>query len=220
MQAPAAFAPAFCGATRTLRGALICICGALLCTGVQAFSISITPGTRSLFLQVGAGAMTAGNFNSAGIPGNNASINRVSVTVPAASLGAGPVTMATDSTVTASPYDGRAFCTVPTQVYVGGFYRTPGTAANAMLSATTPASLVNASGDSIPFNKVSWISAGASDTGTTIPNGSFAGGASQVLLGITRNTWFESCLQFSYANAQMVGAGTFTGRVSYTLTAP
>lgn len=220
MQALAAFAPAFCGTARTSRRALISICGALLCTAVQAFSISITPGTRSLFLQVGAGAMTGGNFNSTGIPGNSATINRVSVTVPAASLGTGPVAMATDSTVTASPYDGRAFCTVPTQVYVGGFYRTPGAAANATLSASTPVSLVNASGDSIPFSTVSWISAGASDTGTTIPNGSFAGGASQVLLGITRNTWFESCLQFSYANAQMVGAGTFTGRVSYTLTAP
>jgi hypothetical protein len=207
------------GAPRAWRG-LIAINSALLCTAVQAFSFSITPGPRSLFLQVGSGNMTGGSFSTGGTPGNNATINRVSVTVAPAGLGGGPVAMATDSTVAASPYDGRTFCTVPAQVYVGGFYRTPGTAANAVLSAATPASLVNTSGDTIAFSTVSWISAGASDTGTTIPNGTFAGGASQTLLSIAHNTWFESCLQFSYANAQIVGSGTYTGRVSYTLTAP
>jgi hypothetical protein len=220
MRALLAFAPPFCRGTPGVRTGLIAISSVLLCTGVQAFSVNITPATRSLFLQVGSGAMTGGNFNSGGIPGNNATINRVSVTVPAASLGAGALAMTTDSTVTASPYDGFAFCTLPAQVYVGGFYRTPGTGANATLTATTPASLTNASGNTIPFSTVSWVSAGAFDSGTTISNGSFVGGASQVLLSITRNTWFESCLQFSYANAQLVGSGTFTGRVSYTLMAP
>ncbi|WP_431098607.1 hypothetical protein [Polaromonas aquatica] len=194
--------------------------GALACAGAQAFVVNIAAGTRSLFLQVGAGAMTGGTFNSGGTPGNNSTINRVSVTIPAANLGAGTSAMTTDSTVTASPYDGFAFCTVPAQVYVGGFYRTPGAAANATLSATAPASLVNASGNTIPFNTISWVSGGASDPTATIPSGTFVGGTSQTLLSVTRNTWFESCLQFNYANAQLVGSGTFTGRVSYTLTAP
>jgi len=220
MRAPPAFAPSVFGAALPLHRGLALIGGALLCAGAQAFSVSITPGTRSLFLQVGSGTMTGGNFNSGGTPGNNATINLVSATVPAASLGAGSIAMASDSTVTASPYDGRTFCTVPAQVYVGGFYRAPGSAANASLSVTTPASLTNASGNTIPFSAVSWVSAGTSDTAPTISNGTFTGGASQVLLSIARNTWFESCLQFSYANTQLVGSGTFTGRASYTLTAP
>jgi hypothetical protein len=208
------------GGILPLLRAVVLASGALTCLGAQAFVVTITAGTRSLFLQVGAGTMTGGNFSSGGTPGNNSTINSVSVTVPAANLGAGTRAMTTDSTVAASPYDSFAFCTVPAQVYVGGFYRTPGTGANATLTATAPASLVNATGNTIPFNTISWISGGASDTTATIPSGTFVGGASQTLLSITRNTWFESCLQFNYANTQLVGSGTFTGRVSYTLTAP
>ena len=203
-----------------LLHATLLMSGALACAGAQAFTVTIAAGTRSIYLQVGAGTMTGGNFSSGGTPGNNGAINRVSVTIPAANLGAGTSAMTTDSTVTASPYDGFAFCTVPAQVYVGGFYRTPGAAANATLTVTAPASLINGSGDTIPFNTVSWISGGANDATATIPSGTFVGGASQTLLSVTRNTWFESCLQFNYANTQLVGSGTFTGRVSYTLTAP
>lgn len=199
-----------------MRGRLFATSSALLCAGAQAFSISITPGTRSLFLQVGSGTMTGGNFSSGGMPGNNSTISRVSVTIPAANLGTGSVAMTTDSTVTASPYNGFAVCTVPAQVYVGGFYRTPGTAANATLTATTPTSLTSSDGSTIPFSTVSWVSVSA----PPISNGTFAGGTSQTLASITRNTWFESCLQFSYANTQLVGSGTFTGRATYTLTAP
>lgn len=193
---------------------------ALAAPASQAFVVGITAGTPALFLQVGVGTMTGGRFNAGGVPGNNATINRVTVTVPAANLGGGTRAMTTDSTVTASPYDGFAFCAVPSQVYVGGFYRTPGAAANATLSATAPVSLVNATGNTIAFNTVSWISGGAGDATPTIPSGTFVGGSAQTLLGVARNTWFESCLQFNYANTQLVPSGTFTGRVSYTLTAP
>jgi hypothetical protein len=222
MRALLVFASSFRCPTPGVRSGIIAIAigSALLCGGVQAFSVSITPGTRSLFLQVGSGTMTGGNFNAGGTPGNNATINLVSVTVPAASLGAGSLAMTSDSTVATSRYDGRAFCTIPAQVYVGGFYRAPGSASNATLSATAPASLTSTSGSTIPFSTVSWVSAGTSDAAPTISNGTFVGGASQTLLSIARNTWFESCLQFSYANAQFVGSGSFTGRVSYTLTAP
>ena len=193
---------------------------ALAAPASHAFTVGITAGTQALFLQVGVGTMTGGRFNAGGVPGNNATINRVTVTGPAANLGGGTRAMTTDSTVTASPYDGFAFCAVPSQVYVGGFYRTPGAAANATLSATAPVSLVNATGDTIAFNTVSWISGGAGDATPTIPSGTFVGGSAQTLLGVARNTWFESCLQFNYANTQLVPSGTFNGRVSYTLTAP
>ena len=186
----------------------------------HAFLVTITPGPRALYLQVGAGAITGGNFNAGGVPGNNATINRVSVTVPAASLGAGTQPMTTDSTVTASPYDGFSFCAVPAQVYIGGMYRTPGAAANATLTATAPANLVNGSGNTIAFNTISWISGGSGDATATVPSGTFVGGAAQTLYSVTRNNWFESCFQFNYANLQLAPSGTFTGRVSYTLTAP
>lgn len=186
----------------------------------QAFVVSITAGTKSMFLQVGVGSITGGTFNSGGVPGNNATINQVSVTVPAATLGAGSVAMTTDSTVAVSPYDGYVFCTVPAQMYVGGFFRTPGASTNATLTATAPVALINASGNTIAFNTVSWISGGNGDASATIPSGTFVGGSTQNLLSVTSNTWFESCLQFNYANAQFVPSGTFKGRVAYTLTAP
>lgn len=186
----------------------------------QAYLVTITAGTLSLYLQVGVGTISGGTFSGGGTPANNGTINRVTVTVPAASLGGGTRPMTTDSTVTASPYDGFVFCSIPSQVYVGGFYRTPGVAANATLTVTAPAALVNATGDTIPFSAVSWISGGNGDATATIPSGTFVGGAAQTLLSVTRNNWFESCLQFNYANSQLVPAGTFTGRVSYTLSLP
>lgn len=185
-----------------------------------AYVVTIAAGTKSIYLQVGAGAITGGNFNAGGTPGNNASINRVSVTVPSASLGTGTQAMSTDSAVAISPYDGFVFCTVPAQVYIGGFLRTPGASANATLTVTAPSTLTNATGNTIAFNSVSWISGGIGDATPSIPSGTFVGGAAQTLLSVARNTWFESCMQFNYANSQLVPSGTFTGRVSYTLTAP
>lgn len=185
----------------------------------HAFVTTISAGTRTLYLQVGAGTITGGNFSAGGTPGNNATINSVSVNVPSAALGAGAQAMTTDSTVSNSPYDGFAFCAVPAQVYVGGFYRTPGAAGNATLSVTSPATLSNGLGDTLPFTAISWVSGGAGDATATIPSGTFAG-ATQTLYSAVRNSWFESCLAFRYANTALVPAGTFTGRVTYTLAAP
>jgi hypothetical protein len=211
-------------ARRDSASRMLAIAGLLIASLSAApshgFVVAITPGTKSLFLQVGAGSMTGGRFNAGGIPANNATVNNVTVTVPAATVGAGTVPMTTDSTVTASPYDGFAFCSVPAQVYVGGFFRTPGASANATLAAQADTALVNATGETIPFSSISWISGGAQDPTPTIPSGTFVGGAAQTLLSVTNNTWFESCLQFNYANAQLVPAGTFKGRVKYTLTSP
>jgi hypothetical protein len=199
----------------------LALAGMLAAAGLSAhaFVATISAGTRTLFLQVGAGTMTGVNFSSGGTPGNNSTINSVSVNVPSAALGAGVQVMTTDSTVTNSPYDSFAFCTVPAQVYVGGFYRTPGAAGNATLSVTSPATLSNGLGDTLPFTSISWVSGGTGDATATIPSGTFTGGV-QTLYSVTRNNWFESCLAFSYANSALVPAGTFTGRVTYTLAAP
>jgi hypothetical protein len=185
-----------------------------------AFLVTITPGTKALFLQVGNGTFT-GTFSAGGTPGNNTTVNKVSVAVPASAVGNGTAQqMSTDSTQTQSPYDAFVFCSIPTEVYVGGFFRIPSGASTASLSVSSPANLQNASGDTIPFSEISWASRGNSDpTPSTIPGGTFNGGT----LGIysfSSNTWAESCHRFSYANTKVVPAGTYTGRVTYTLSAP
>ena len=190
-------------------------------SAAQAYLVGIAPGTRALYLQVGTGTFT-GTYSGGGTPGDNSTINTVTATVAAGAIGSGAQTMSTNSTVTNSPYDNFAFCTPGTgQVYVGGFYRLPSlTGASATLSVTTPLNLLNASSDTIPFSTISWVSSGAQDTSATIPNGTFAGGSTQTLLTVALNNWFESCLTFSYANAQLAPAGTFTGRATYQLVAP
>lgn len=186
----------------------------------QAFTATITKGSRQLYLQVGNGSFS-GTYNGGGTPQNNATINVVSVTVPSASVGAGTAqAMTSNSSQSTSYYDGFAFCNPPAQVYIGGLYRAPGTTGTATLTATSPAALTNAAGDTIPFSQISWTSAGNSDTGTeVIPAGTFTGGT-QTLATFAVNSWNESCHTFSYANSAVRAAGTFTGRVTYTLTAP
>jgi hypothetical protein len=207
---------------RPARTAVVAAALALAATAAPAYVVTITAGTRSIYLQVGTGTMAGGNFSSGGTPGNNATVNTVSVTVPAASLGTGAQAMTTNSAVTSSAYDGYAFCPVTTpatSVYIGGFYRTPGAAANATLTVAAPANLVSGA-DSLPFSTISWVSVGNGDATPTFPSGTFAGGTTQTLLSVTRNTWFETCMQFSYANSAVFPAGTYTNRVTYTLTSP
>ncbi|MBU1359281.1 MAG: hypothetical protein KKC79_06885 [Gammaproteobacteria bacterium] len=197
--------------------------GSLVLPSAQAFTTPISPGTRAVYLQVGVGRMTGGNFNSGGTPGNNTIVNSASVSVPVAALGNGTAQpMTTNSTVTASAFDGFQFCNSPAttgQVYVGGFYRTPGTGAASSLTVTTTTNLTNAAGDTIPFNRIAWTSSGNGDPTGTIPSGAFTGGT-QTLLSVGQNFWFESCLAFRYLNTQLVPGGTFTGRATYTLSAP
>lgn len=189
----------------------------------SAYTVAIAAANpRAIYLQVGIGGFT-GTYNGGGTPGNNATINLVSVTVPATAVGSGVTqAMTTNSPVGASSWDGYAFCNTPAQLYVGGFYRfnnnTAGTAAT--LTATSPANLVSVAGDTIPFTQISWTSAGNGDAGAQpFPAGTFTGGA-QTLGTIARNQWAESCHTFSYANSATRAAGTYTGRVTYTLTAP
>ena len=183
------------------------------------YAVTITSGPRAIYLQVGNGTFT-GFFSSGGTPGNNTTVNLVSVTVPAAQVGSGtPLTMTTNSTTTASFLDGFTFCTVPAQVYIGGFFRLPGNNGTATLTVNTPATLTT-TGSSISFTKISWVSSGIGDTGVqAIPSGTFTGGT-QTLTTFPVNTWRESCHAFSYLNDQVVGSGTYTGRATYTLSAP
>ena len=186
-----------------------------------AFTANIGTGTRAIFLQVGNGSFS-GTYSAGGTPQNNATINVVSVAVPAAQVGSGTAqAMTSNSTQAASFYDNYSFCNPPGQIYIGGFYRLPGTSGTATLSVTTSAAnLTNASGDTIAFSQISWTSSGNGDTGAEpIPGGTFTGGT-QALTTFPVNTWRESCHTFSYANAASVASGTYTGRATYTLSAP
>ena len=185
-----------------------------------AFTVNITAGTRALYLQVGQGSFT-GTMSNNGTPQNNATINVVSVTVPAAAVISGTTqAMTSNSAVSTSYWDGYAFCNPPNQVYIGGFYRRPGAVGTATLTVTTAANLVNATGDTIPFSEISWASTGNGDAGAQpIPAGTFVGGV-QTLATFNGNTWNESCHTFTFANAAQRAAGTYTGRATYTMSAP
>jgi hypothetical protein len=192
----------------------------------SAFTIAITAkNPRAVYLQIGVGTFTGGWYASGGTPGNNTTHNTVSVAVPATAVGNGAAqAMTTDSAVGASSYDGRAFCSAPAQLYVGGFYRRVGNAGGpggATVTATVPAALTDTSGDTIPFSQISWTSNGIGDAGAEpFPAGTFVAGGTQSIGTIAKNQWAESCWSFSYANTTVHPAGTYTGTVLYTLAAP
>ena len=194
----------------------------LAASAASAYTVTITAAApKAAYLQVGVGGFT-GFYSSGGTPGNNATVNKVTVTVPAAAVGNSVAqAMTTNSTVGASSYDGFVFCTTPAQLYIGGFYRNTAVTGGATVVATVPASLSNGTGNTIPFSQITWTTGGIGDTGAQpFPAGTFVSGGTQTVGSIARNQWAESCWTFSYLNAAVPAAGTFTGRVVYTLTTP
>ena len=186
-----------------------------------AFTVNIgAANPRMIYLQVGVGSFS-GIYTSNGTPANNPTVNVVSVTVPAAQVGNGTAqAMTTNSTASISFYDNYVFCNAPAQLYIGGFYRSTANSGAASLRATSPANLVTVAGDRIPFTQISWTSSGNGDSGAQpFPAGTFVGGT-QTIGTINRNQWAESCHTFRYANAGFVASGTYTGRVTYTLSTP
>jgi hypothetical protein len=204
---------------------------ALPAGSVGAFTVSLTAAApKEIYLQVGNGLFTGGNYTPiqgngqpTGSPGVNTTINVMSVTVAANAVGNGTAqAMTTNSTAANSYWDGFLFCNLAQQqLYIGGFYRTPGAGTNtATVTATLPASLSNAAGNTIPFSQISWTSSGNADAGAEpFPAGSFS--STSLTVGtIAQNNWAESCWTFSYQNSVIPAAGTYTGRVTYTLSAP
>lgn len=190
----------------------------------QAFVVDISGSPPSVYLRVGDGAYDAAPFVHGGDPKRrqHGPVNLVSVEVPLDDVGDGTDrVMTSNATQSHSNYDNFDFCDLPKEVYVGGFHRGNKNAAAGVLMVTAPASLTSASGDTIPFSQISWTSSGnLDDPGTQpFPGGSFSGGTQS--LGIFgANTWSESCHTFYYGNDAVVAAGTYTGRVTYTLSVP
>ena len=208
--------------TRSTATAGLCVAVLAAPLPASAFTVNITAADpKAIYLQVGVGTFTGGNYRSGGTPGGNTTVNTVSVTVPANAIGSGVAqTMTTNSTAANSFYDGYAFCNAPAQLYIGGFYRNTTNTGAATLTATSPANLASPAGDTIPFTQIRWTSSGNGDTGAQpFPAGTFVGGT-QTIGTITRNQWAESCHTYSYLNSNFVAAGTYTGRVTYTLSTP
>ena len=186
---------------------------ALLCGTVvtaDAWVLTVTPGARTVYLGVGNSTTNAAN----------ATINLVSVTVPSNVVGTGASqAMTSNSTQAASPFDAFTVCTPPNQVYVGGYFREPSTTANvAALQVNTPANLSNGA-DTIPFSQISWTSTALGNATADIPAGTF-NGATLFLRNFASNSYVENCHTFSYANTNVVAAGVYNGRATYTLTSP
>jgi hypothetical protein len=206
-----------------------CAAGAVLfacALSSHAYTVNLSPrNPRIIYLQVGVGAFTGGTYNQGGSPAVNGTINVVSVTVPTAQVGNGTAqAMTTNSTASISYLDNFAFCNLPGQLYVGGFFRSQnasGGSNTATLVASVPANLTNAGGQTLPFSQIRWTSSGNGDTGTQpFPVGAFPAGGTLTIGTIRRNQWAESCHTYSYLNSIVPSAGTYTGRVTYTLSAP
>lgn len=207
------FAPARLSHLAASAGLLLAV---LQAGAAHAWSMNVDPATRRVFLHVGNG--TANQDNS--------TINLVQVSVPGAQVGNGVAqAMTSNSTQATSLYgDNYTICPTPsTQVMVGASYRRSNAAngpASATLRVTSPASLVSAAGDTIPFSQISWtVSAAGSPVPGVIPAGTF-NGAAQTLTTVPANTYIENCHTFRYANSALRAAGTYTGQVTYTLTSP
>jgi hypothetical protein len=208
------------GWTRRIGLTAISLAASSLCApAAHAYTITISSGTRAIYLQVGQGGYSGTHLNG-GTPGDNGTINTVSVSVPASAVASGAVQqMTSNSTVALSPIDGFAFCSPPSQVYIGAWSRPGGLSTGvATLTVTTPASLTSGT-DTIPFSQISWVMSGNGDTVFEFPDGSFTGGT-QTLGTLPPNTWKEQCMTFRYANSVLPAAGTYTGRAVYTLSLP
>jgi hypothetical protein len=190
-----------------------------------AYTLTLTPAApKTIYLQIGTGSFTGGTLNAGGSGAANSTVNTVSLNLPAGAVGSGAAqTMTTNSTAANSFLDGYAFCNLPNQLYIGGYYRKTGAnTAAAQVVASVPLSLVNASGNTIPFSQISWSSGGNGDgaTGEPFPAGTFAPGSQQNVGSIASNEWAESCWTFSYANTVIPAGGTYSATVTYTVTTP
>lgn len=200
------------GPARVTLLALLCGLGV---DAAQAWTLNLNAASRRVFLHVGNGTAN----------GNNATINRVEVNLSGAQLLSGaPQTMTTNSTQSQSLFDGFTTCPNPaSQIMIGASYRRNNAnngPASATLSVTSPANLTTAGGDSIPFSQISWtVTAPGSPNPNVIPAGTFNGGQ-QTLATVAANTYIENCHSFSYANSSLPAAGTYNGRVTYTMTSP
>ena len=188
-----------------IRSSFVAACAAFAaCTG-HAATVTIANGAGRLILQVGA---------------NSATINKVNFTVAGASVGNGTAVNSTNVTP-ASPT-----CPANTVLIDAQARSTAGAPRTATLSANSSTPLTSGA-LTIPFTQFAWTSStpggggnGCLNAPTTIPSGTFSGGAAQTLISFGTSQRACICAAFRYLNQSIVSAGTYTGRVTYTLAMP
>jgi hypothetical protein len=187
------------------RKALVLCSLVLAVLGARAATVSIANGPGRLILQIGSTAAT---------------INQVNISVPGASVGNGTA-VASSSVTPASP--SCPANTVLIDAQARSQNNQPRTATLTADSSTPLAS----GGFTIPFSQVAWTSTtpgggpnGCLNAPITIPSGTFTGGAGQSLVSFGTAQRACVCAQFRYLNQGIVSAGTYTGRVTYTLAMP
>lgn len=180
-----------------------------------SWSLTLQQASRRVYLHVGNGV----------VAGNSGTINLVSVTVPANQVGNGVAQAMTSNSTQSNSLQGDNYLTCPTpstQLLIGASYQrnNTGSPASGTLSVTAPATLVNATGNTIPIGEISWtVSAPNSTVPNVIPAGTFSG-TTQFLATVPANTYIENCHSFRFANSSVRAAGTYNARVTYTMTSP
>jgi len=114
--------------------------------------------------------------------------------------------------------DGVPIAGTPSSILIEASARRPFSSVwstNFIVSADSSTPLSNGT-DTIPFTSISWT---AQDE--DIPSGNFSGSPAQVILPPTRAFWLvRDWHTFYYNNTQIVPYGTYTGRVTYTVSVP
>jgi len=181
---------------------LLCL---LACAPAHAATVVIGNGAGRLILQIGS---------------TNATINTVNFSVPGASVGNGTAVTSTNVTPASPTCPAN---TVLIDIQARSQNNNPRTATLSVNSSTP----LTSGGFTIPFSQVAWNSStpGGGPNGclaapTTIPSGTFTGGAGQSLISITTSHRACVCAQFRYLNQSIVSAGTYTGAVTFTLAMP
>lgn len=67
----------------------------------------------------------------------------------------------------------------------------------------------------LPFSHISWTTSDGS-----IPAGTFSGAAGQLIVSFPTNFQLYNNHTFRYANTQVLQPGTYSGRITYTVTMP
>jgi hypothetical protein len=188
--------------TRTLS---LVIAVALAPLAADAATVAIGNGGGRLILQIGSTAAT---------------INQVNFSVPGASVGNGVAVLSSNVT----PADPT--CPANTVLIDAQARSQANTPRTATLTADSSTPLTTGT-FTIPFSQFSWVSSapggggnGCLNAPVTIPSGTFTGAAGQSLIVMNTSSRACICAQFSYRNQNIVSAGTYTGRVTYTLAMP
>ena len=173
--------------------AILLVC--LLPPSASALEVQINISTPFVYIQVGHGLFR--RFGLSGPPVGL--VDEVEFTLPAGVVpGTGtPVTGAPEIPIALLGYSG-------------------GGQARFTVTMNSSVALNDGGGNTIPFNEISW-----STRDGDIPDGRFDGSAAQTLLTFDRS-WprgrgVVDFLTFSYDNDTVYAAGTYTGRVVYTI---